>query len=230
MPYVVAFWNQVTHLRLEQQPGETLFQRVKRLLHACCRHMSQEEVWEVLSLRCPQPDGISDFLASEEAEELLADRELSEDIKKVGEEGEKAEGQIYRKDYIAARPKIRAQAKAEPQAQRPADKRRRTTPTAPTMTEVEVQAMLPADGSRVWRDERNQRWQLSYRGHRLASRSFALYGYGESAKLIAKIAWEHHALRGGPPPKDAVVREFIGLSARAPAKAGSHAASSSSRR
>ena len=82
----------MTHLRLEQHPGESLFQRVKRLLQACCGHMSQDEMWEVLSLRCPSVDGVSDFLGSEEAQELLADRELSEEVKTEQEEGEKVEG------------------------------------------------------------------------------------------------------------------------------------------
>lgn len=55
-------------------------------------------------------------------------------------------------------------------------------------TEQYVQSLLPP-GSRVLKDMNNQRWLVSFQGMR-RSRSWGLYGFGLSALLVAKLAWE----------------------------------------
>lgn len=55
-------------------------------------------------------------------------------------------------------------------------------------SEAFVESLLPP-GARVLKDMNNQRWLLSCEGAR-RSRSWGLYGFGRSALLIARIAWQ----------------------------------------
>ena len=219
---------QVSHVGLEQTPAETLFQRAQRLVQHILPNLSYDALWDILALRCPKADGVHDFLATEEARELLEDRDLAEDLPADTNDGEKEEKMAYHEEYRRAKPPRPAQR----QKQKFPGPRRRTMPTSATITTEEVQSMLPGE-ARVWRDEWNQRWQLAYKGVRIGSRSFGLYGFTESAKLICKVAWEYHMTHGGDAPTDPVVREFSGFkspSGRAAATAAKGAASSSSGR
>lgn len=219
---------QVTHVGLEHKPAETMFQRVQRLVQHILPNLSYDALWDILALRCPKADGVHDFLATKEARELLEDRDLAEDLPADTNDGAKEEKMAYHEEYRRAKPPRPAQRLK----QKFPGARRRTMPTSATITTQEVQSMLPSE-ARVWRDEWNQRWQLAYKGVRIGSRSFGLYGFTESAKLRCKLAWEYHMSHGGDAPTDPVVREFSGFQSplgRAAAPAAKGAASSSSGR
>ena len=194
-------WEQrkVTHMGLEQVPGESLFARVRRLLTHILPLESEEGMWDILARRCPKPDPLADFLDTEEARDLMEDKDLLEHGEPADETAEKTERNNYREEYRRAKPRAPQAARVKSAAK---DKGPRKKPTAisPTITEAEAQAMMPP-GARLWKDEWNQRWQLAYKGTRIASRSFGLYGYTEAAKLVARAAWDYHTLHGGEPPK-----------------------------
>lgn len=187
---------------------------------------SEAELWDTLALRCPKPDAVADLLGTNEAKELLEDRDLAEDLPEDALPSASPEKLAYTDEYRRTKPRTPAgKAKGKRGGPRP-----KTRATTPTLTEGELQAMLP-EPARCWRDQWNQRWQLAYKGARIGSISFGLYGYTEAAQLIAKLAWDHHVLHGGVAPSDPVVRDFIGApsapgGARAPVAKAASASSS----
>ena len=62
------------------------------------------------------------------------------------------------------------------------------------------QKWMPS-GHLIWGDSYNSRWQWSYQGERMLSRSWPLYGRAGSARLILGAAWQFHTKHGGPPCK-----------------------------
>lgn len=181
---------------------DTLFIRLSRLVRFACPGLSEERLWEVLVMRCPRQDWTSEFLDTEEAQTLLEDKDLNDDATLSEMRRGEVEARRFREELAARRPAPKAGAK-----KRTAAPRTKPPVVSATVTESSVQAVLPPD-FRIWADRWNQRWQLSRKGVRVASRSFALYGYSEAASLVTKFAWEWHVAHGGDAPKDAATRRF----------------------
>lgn len=192
-----------------------MFQRVRRLVDEACPKLPADVMCDILALRCAANTRLDELAATDTAQELVGDKTVAADVEMeaVPTPADQAAMASYRSELLKLRPKAKAV------------QRRRTTPTPGELTTAAVQALMPPK-ARVWKDTYNQRWQLSFAGERVASRSFALHGYDEAAKLIAQVAWQAHVSRGGAAPTDPAVRQF----ARWPAGggAGRGAASSSS--
>ena len=209
---------EVVHLGMEAQRGETMFARLLRLVSHVFPTKGKEYIAEILGLRCTGADGFEELVQTEEAQALIGDPDLGSDDEQPERVVEKHVGDEYRRELAQYRP-----------AQRVKGPRKKVTATPTTMSVEDVASFLPP-GVRLWKDTWNQRWQLSARGSRIGSKSFAMYGFEEASRMIAHLAWKHFVAKGGNEPSDPSVRDFIRWTegaAPAAAKARGGTASSS---
>eukprot|EP00971_Amphidinium_carterae_P060503 1197496-Amphidinium_carterae.1 len=74
--------------------------------------------------------------------------------------------------------------------------------------ESQAQNIVP-EGFTLYNDSYNRRWLLSYASTDFRSRSWRMYGYNASAKLLAQHAWFVHCKRTGEPcPLDIEPKEL----------------------
>lgn len=191
-----------------------LFELVMALVSFCLPGIPDEEMFRILSLRCPAETVWGEWLKTEDAKDLLASSK-DDDCNEVAE-GLQKKADIEH-DYKASFVQYRKKVQEKREAATPAKGRGRgrgakgaasrpalRLPTHPpavvdTTTEREIQASLPP-GFRVYRDSFNCRWQLSQGPSRVVSRSWGCHGYVGSALDIVRAAWERHYEQGGEKP------------------------------
>ena len=202
-------WTQITalckHLGVATAGDDTLFERVKKLIQFCLPRLSMEALHDILAKRIRRPVPLQELVESPEVQELLTkdeekefkDTQETEQTKKNREHDFVTAWVASRKKHVK-KPVAKAAGKA---VGRPASQAypRRPPEFAADSSEADIQAYMPPH-HRIWGDTYNARWQWSYGGTRMMSRSWQLYGYEQSATLLLCEAWKEHVRRGGDPP------------------------------
>ena len=186
--------------------GDTLFQRLEKIVKHLLPHLSHQAVLDIMAQRLKVTDYITEFFLTEDVSDMVT-KDQEEDINKrkegmatasASQEAFKVE---FRKKLQAVRKAAVSQRGKKNEIARAGQVRGPTPPPAMSddTTEAQVNASMP-ENFRVWRDAYNSRWQLIYNKKRVKSYSWQLYSLAGAASRSLQEAWRLHKEFGGLDP------------------------------
>ena len=162
--------------------------------------ITDDELLAILRLRLKSKNDFTELLKTDELKESLSkdDQVMLDELEKDDERHDVMQADIQEivrnMQKSKAGGKAKAKAKAKGQSKYPS----KVMPQNGDWSEADVQSMLPPF-ARIYQDNNNQRWLLTYGVSERKSRSFALHGHNGAALALMDLAWRAWEFQGGFP-------------------------------